>query len=104
MKTKITEPVRSALLRLALKSSVTHDRDVPGFALIVTRTRGFWCQFYQPKGRNPSTGRRWGGGVRHELGDAMTMTVDEARTAAIKAKTLVREGRSPHHEAIANRN
>jgi integrase len=104
MKTKITEPVRSALLRRPLKPSVTYDRDVPGFALIVTRTRGFWCQFYQPKGRNPSTGRRWGGGVRHELGDAMTMTVDEARTAAIKAKTLVREGRSPHHEAIANRN
>jgi hypothetical protein len=31
------------------------------------------------------------------------MTVDEARTASMGAKALVRQGRSPHHEAMANR-
>jgi integrase len=35
---------------------------------------------YQPKGVNPATGKRWGGGVRHELGDAMLMPVSEAPT------------------------
>ena len=49
------------------------------FALHVTRKRAFWAMSYQPRGHNPSTGKRWGGGVRHELGDAMLMTVAEAR-------------------------
>jgi integrase len=102
MKTKITEPVRTARLRRPLEPSITTDSDIPGFALHVTRTRGFWALSYQPKGVNPSTGKRWGGGVRHELGDAMLMTVAEARTAALAAKALVRAGRSPHHEAMAS--
>ena len=71
MKTKITELVRAARLRRPLEPSVTKDSDIPGFTLHVTRTRGFWALSYQPKGVNPSTNRRWGGGVRHELGDAM---------------------------------
>jgi integrase len=102
MKTKITEPVRTARLRRPLEPSITTDSDIPGFALHVTRTRGFWALSYQPKGVNPSTGKRWGGGVRHELGDAMLMTVAEARTAALAAKALVRAGPSPHHEAMAS--
>ncbi len=102
MPTKITETVRSARLRRPLIPGVTKDSDIPGFALIVTRTRRFWCQFYQPKGISPSTNKRWGGGVRHELGDAMMMTVAEARTAALAARALVRQGRSPHHERLAS--
>jgi integrase len=100
---KITETVRSTMLRRPFKPSVTRDRDVPGLTLTVTTRRGFWSLVYQPRGINPATSRRWGGGVRHELGNAMTMTVDEARTAAMSAKALVRQGRSPHHEAMANR-
>jgi integrase len=99
----ITEPMRSALLRRPFEPSVTRDRDVPGLALHVTKRRGFWALTYQPRGLNPRTGSRWGGGVRHELGDAMLMTADEARTAAMMAKALVRQGRSPHHEAMASR-
>jgi integrase len=101
--TKITEPLRSALLRHPLKPSVTRDRDTLGLCLIVTTRRAFWAFVYQPRGINPKTQRRWGGGVRHELGDAMLMAVAEARTAALAVKALVRQGRSPHHEAMASR-
>jgi integrase len=100
---KITEPVRSARLRRPLKPSVTRDVDTPGLALHVTTRRAFWALTYQPRGRNPRTGRRWGGGVRHELGDAMIMTVDEAGAEALMAKALVRKGGSPHHKAMASR-
>ena len=102
MKTKITEPLRSARLRRPLVPSVTKDTDIPGLALHVTTRRAFWALTYQPKGVNPATGKRWGGGVRYELGDAMLMAVSEARTAALAAKALVRAGRSPHHERMAS--
>ena len=101
MPIKITETVRSARLRRPLVPSVTRDVDAPGFCLHVTQRRAFWALSYQPKGVNPNTGKCYGGGVRHELGDAMLMTVTEARTAALAAKAFVRAGRSPHHEATA---
>ena len=101
--TKITEPARSAALRRPFTPSVTRDSEVIGLCLHVTTRRSFWGFSYQPRGRNPATGKRWGGGVRHELGDAMTMTVAEARSAALAAKAIVRQGRSPHHEAMASR-
>ena len=102
MPTKITEATRSALLRRPLKPSVTRDSEIPGLCLHVTTRRSFWALSYQPKGINPATGKRWGGGVRFELGDAMTTTVSAARTAALAAKSLVRQGRSPHHERLAS--
>jgi integrase len=100
---KITEAVRSAALRRPLVPSVTRDSEIPGLCLIVTRRRGFWALVYQPRGINPATGKRWGGGVRHELGDAMLTTISEARGAALAVKSLVRQGRSPHHEAMTSR-
>jgi integrase len=100
---KITESVRSAALRRPLKPSVTRDSEISGLTLIVTTRRAFWAFLYQPRGVNPSTGRRWGGGVRHELCDAMMMPVSEARAAALALKSQVRQGRSPHHEAMAAR-
>ena len=99
---KITEPVRSTRLRRPLSPSVTRDCEIPGLCLHVTTRRAFWALSYQPKGVNPSTGKRWGGGVRYELGDAMLMPVSEARGAALTAKTLIRQGRSPHHERLAS--
>jgi integrase len=104
---KIDEPLRKRRLNRPLNRlfspSVTWDSDVPGFCLIVTKRRAFWAVTYQPRGTNPVTGKRWGGGTRQELGDAMLMSVDDARTAALMAKALVRQGRSPHHEAMALR-
>jgi integrase len=100
---KITEDVRTARLKRPLKPSVTRDVDIPGLCLIVTRRRSFWALVYQPRGINPATGKRWGGGVRHELADAQLIGVADARGLALTAKGLVRGGRSPHHEAMASR-
>ena len=74
----------------------------PGFALHVTSKRAFWAMTYRPKGVNPSTGKRWGGGVSHELGDAMLMTPEEARTAALAAKLAIKLGRDPHRDRLAS--
>ena len=102
MPTKITETIRSAVLRHPLKPSVTRDSEIGALALHVTTQRGFWALAYSPHGLNPATGKRWGS-IRHELGDAMTMTAAEARSAALAAKALVRQGRDPHREALASR-
>jgi integrase len=103
MPTKITETLRSALLRRPLKPSVTRDSEIPGLCLHVTTRRTFWALSFQPRGINPATGRRWGGGVRHELCDAMMMPVSEARAAALAVKAIVRQGRDPHREHMASR-
>jgi hypothetical protein len=100
---KITEAVRSERLRRPLKPSVTKDADISGLCLIVTTRRAFWALVYQPRGVNPATGKRWGGGVRHEFCDAMMMPVSEARAAALAVKSTVRQGRDPHREAASSR-
>ena len=67
---KLTDTVRSARLRRvdgALVPSVTPNSEIPGFKLIVKTRRAFWCVDYQPRGVNPATGKRWGGGVRTSL-------------------------------------
>jgi integrase len=101
--TKITESVRSTALRRPFKPVVIRDSDIPGLCLIVTTRRAFWALVYQPRGVNPATGKRWGGGTRHEICDAVLMPVSEARGAALAVKAIVRQGRSPHHEAMASR-
>jgi integrase len=100
---KITEAVRSNALRRPLKPSVTRDSEIPGLALHVTTRRSFWAFTYQPRGVNPATGKRWGGGTRHELCDAQMMPVSEARAAALAVKAVVRAGRDPHREHMASR-
>ena len=99
--TKITEPTRQAALKQPLKSAVVKDSEIDGFRLIVTQSRAFWCQLLQPRGVDPN-GRRWTL-VRHELGDARTMTVAEARSASLAAKAAIRQGRDPHRERLASR-
>jgi integrase len=98
--TKITEATRQAALKSPLKPSVTKDAELAGLRLIVTTRRAFWAQILQPRGRDPNGGR-WTV-VRHELGDARTMTVDEARTASLAAKAATRQGRDPHRERLAS--
>ena len=97
--TKITESTRQAALKLPFRPSVTKDSE-DGFQLIVTTQRAFWVQFLQPRGLRPD-GRRWPV-VRHDLGDARTMTVDEARTASLAAKLAIKQGRDPHRERLAS--
>ena len=102
---KITEDVRARALKRvagALAPSVTKDTDIKGFALVVTTERAFWCLFFRPKGVNPATGKRWGGGMRLELGDAFMTSIAHARVAALNAKAQVRQGRDPLREAMAS--
>jgi integrase len=104
-KMRITEVVRAARLRRAdgeLVPSVTNDTEVLGFSLIVTSRRAFWCIHYQPRGRR-ADGRRWGGGVRHELGDAYSTPLADARAEALAVKARVRLGEDPHRERMAVR-
>jgi integrase len=103
MPQKITEAVRARALKRVdgkLVPSVTKDGDIKGFALVVTTQRAFWCLFFRPKGVNPATGKRWGGGVRHELGDAFLTSLADARAEALKAKGQVRKGHDPHRQAM----
>lgn len=103
---KITEPLRAARLRRIegeLVPSVTHDTEVTGFALHVTTRRAFWAITYQPRGINPATGRRWGGGTRCELGDAVETPLSDARAAARSVKADVSAGKDPHRERMAAR-
>ena len=90
---KITESVRQSALKLPLNPIVIKDSETDGFLLIVTTRRAFWAQRLQPRGLRPD-GRRWSV-VRHELGDARTMTVAQARTASLKAKAAIGEGKRP---------
>jgi integrase len=98
---KITEAVRAAALKLPLIPSITKDSEIGGLELIVNTKRALWGQFLQPRGRDPLTGRRWPV-VRHELGDAMTMTVAEAHAASLAAKGAIRQGRDPHRERLTS--
>jgi integrase len=98
--TKITEATRQAALRRPLKPTVIKDAEIAGLQLIVTTRRGFWCQFLQPRGRDQD-GKRWRM-VRHELGDALQMPVQDARTASLEAKAAIRQGRDPHRERLAS--
>ena len=103
---KLTATVVAARLRRVdgkLVPSVAHDSDVSGFSLIVTSRRAFWAVAYQPRGINPSTGKRWGGGVRHEIGDAYSLAPTDARAIALKVKARVRMGEDPHRERMALR-
>jgi hypothetical protein len=99
---KITETVRSAALRRPLVPDVKYDSEIAGFALHLTTRRSFWALTYSPHGRHPKTSKRWGS-TRYEFGDAQTMAVTEARSAALAAKALVMGGRDPHREKLAQR-
>jgi integrase len=100
---KIDDTLRKKRLMRPLRPSVTWDSVVSGFRLIVTTRRAFWAIDYQPRGRNPKTGRRWGGGTRLEIADAHDMSTADARAAAMAAKAAVRQGRDPHREHMAAR-
>jgi integrase len=101
---KITETVRAARLRRVdgvLVPSVTDDSEVPGFTLHVGSKRAFWAVTYQPRGINPAIGKRWGK-VRHEIGDAYTVPLAEARAEARAVKARASLGEDPHKERMAS--
>jgi integrase len=95
---KITESTRQFALKRPLVPSVTKDEELAGLSLIVTTRRAFWAQMLQPRGLRPD-GKRWAP-VRHELGDARTMTVQNARSASLAAKLAISQGKDPHRERL----
>jgi integrase len=58
-----------------------------------------WCVDYKPRGTRED-GRRHSK-VRMKLGDALIMSLPDARTAARAAKVAVAQGRNPHAETRA---
>ena len=90
-------------MRRPLKRTVDRDTEIKGFLLVGTNCRAFWCQSYQLRGINPRTGKRQGGGTRYELGDAVDMSLKDARTAALKVKASVRDGHDPQHARMTQR-
>jgi integrase len=100
-KIKITETVRSNLLKRPFKRAVADDSDIAGFALRVGQQRAHWTVNFTPHGLAPN-GKRWGS-TRLYLGDAMAMPVWEARAAALAARARVMAGGDPHREKLAQR-
>jgi integrase len=98
---KITDTVRAAALKLPLTPTIIKDTEIRGFWLIATTRDAFWIQNLQPRGIDPSTGRRWSV-TRHRLGDAQVMFTAEARSASLAAKAASRQGRDPHRERLAS--
>jgi integrase len=99
--TKLTQTAVGALLKRgpdgSFKPSVTRDHEVGGLLLVVRTRFATWFVDYKPHGFNPATGNRWSR-VRMKLGDAMTMPLPDARTAARAVKLEVAQGRDPHAE------
>jgi integrase len=100
--TKMTQTTVSALLKRSpdgsFQSSVTRDHEVGGLLLIVSARKAIWAVDYKPHGKRDD-GRRFAK-VRMTLGDAMTMPLPDARTAARAVKIEVSQGRDPHAEKM----
>ena len=62
---------RTALLRRAVQAHATRDAEVAGFALNVTQDGDRSVPSLSAARHQSRTGKRYGGGIRYELGDAM---------------------------------
>lgn len=98
--TKLTQTTAGALLKRkpdgSFKPSATLDHEVGGLRLVVGARKATWTVDYKPHGTRED-GRRHAK-VRMTLGDAMTMSLPDARTAARAVKLEVAQGRDPHAE------
>jgi integrase len=99
--TKMTQTTVGALLKRGpnggfIKPSVTLDHEVGGLRLVVGARQATWTVDYKPHGTRED-GRRHAK-VRMTLGDAMTMPLPDARTAARAVKLEVAQGGNPHAE------
>ena len=100
--TRLTQTIVGALLKRGpdglFAPSKTRDHEVGGLLLVVGVRKATWCVDYKPHGTRED-GRRHAK-VRMQLGDAMTMPLPDARTAARAVKIEVAQGRSPHAEKM----
>jgi integrase len=75
---------------------LTRDSLVGGLMLLVGRRKASWQLSYIPHGRR-ADGRRHGR-VQMAIGDAMTMSLPQARTEARVLKATIAKGADPHRE------
>ena len=85
-----------ARARWPFTPSQTRDHEVGGLLLVVGVRKATWAVDYKPHGMREDGGRH--AKVRMTLGDAMTMPLSDARTAARAVKLEVAQGRNPHSE------
>ncbi len=104
-KPKLTQTIVSAALKRKSDGKFTpktlRDHEVAALMLIVGTRRATWCVDYKPHGTRQDGHRH--SKVRMTLGDATTMPLPEARTAARAIKVEVAQGRDPHAEKRADR-
>jgi integrase len=100
--TRLTHTIVGALLKRGPEGlfmpSKMRDHEVGGLLLVVGVRKAAWCVDYKPHGTRED-GRRHAK-VRMQLGDAMTMPLPDARTAARAVKIEVAQGRNPHAEKM----
>jgi integrase len=103
--TRLTQAIVGALLKRerdgCFTPSKTRDHEVDGLRLIVGTRKATWTVDYTPHGTRED-GRRHAK-VRMKLGDAMTMPLPDARTAARAVKIEVAQGHNPHAEKMSAR-
>jgi integrase len=105
LKPKLTQTIVGAALKRTPDRKFTpkalRDHDVGGLLLVVGTRTATWCIDYKPHGTRKDGRRR--SKVRMTLGDATTMPLPDARTAARAIKVEVAQGRDPHAERRAGR-
>ena len=99
--TKLTQTTVGALLRRGpggsfLTPGISRDHEVGGLLLVVGARKATWAVDYKPHGTREDGKRH--AKVRMKLGDAVTLPVPDARTAARAVKLEVAQGRDPHAE------
>ena len=104
-KLKLTQTTVGAALKRTPEGKFTpktlRDHEVGGLLLAVGTRKATWCVDYKPHGMRED-GRRHSK-VRMTLGDATTMPLPDARTAARAIKVGVAQGRDPHAEKRAGK-
>jgi integrase len=102
---KMTQTTVSAALKRGhdqkLRPKTLRDHEVGGLLLHVGGRTASWMVDYKPHGKREDGRRR--SKIRMKLGDAMTIPLPDARTAARAVKVKVAEGRDPHAEKRAER-
>jgi integrase len=93
---KITKATIDAAWRRRQKDQrlIIRDKDCRGLSLIVNQTTMTWSYVYRPPGKDLATGKRWGNRTL-TLGNPASLSIDEARGAANRAKGQVKSGADP---------
>jgi integrase len=79
---------------------IVRDKECKGLALIVNATSMVWSYAYRPRGTDPATSKRWPNRTL-TLGNPATLSPDDARNEAQKARGQAAAGTDPLREKKA---